>query len=182
MRHKKTGITYQWPTSEMIDHIRSLGCNVVPVGFQPPRKDHPNKDQSIEWEILFTKAEQYICRNLHHPKVRVYMFSLLMLKCFFASSDPNVTLIRYNNYSWILIMNNINLREKHIRHTLFRMIENTPVDWTEENIGEKFLDLWDIMLKRLEKQSLPNFFMKNSNMFATISNHRLRFVRTNNHH
>lgn len=95
MVHKKTGITYQWPTQEMLDHIQSLGCNVAPVGFQHPRKDGPiNKDQDIEWEVFFTKAEQYISRYLHHPKVRVYMFSLLMLKIFFQSRDPNTTLIR----------------------------------------------------------------------------------------
>ena len=56
------------------------------------------------------------------------------------------------------------------------MLEKNPVDWTEENIGEKFLDLWDTLYKRLEKQHLPNFFMKGCNMFLTISNHRLRYL------
>ena len=35
----------------------------------------------------FTKAEQYMTRNLHHPKVRVYLFSLLMLKCHFEKFE-----------------------------------------------------------------------------------------------
>ena len=78
--------------------MEKLGCNIAPMGFQHPRKDGPkNRDKEIEWEIFFTRAEQEISANLHHPKIRVYMFALLMLKIFFQSSDPNTTLIRYVN-------------------------------------------------------------------------------------
>ena len=86
MRHIKTGHVYQWPSEKMVTHITKLGCNLVPVGLHNKDKSR-NPDSSIEWEVMFTKAEQYMTRNLHHPKVRVYLFSLLMLKCHFEKFD-----------------------------------------------------------------------------------------------
>ena len=154
MRHKRTGTTYQWPTEKMVQHITQLGCNLAPVGYQHPKKDKKNPDSNIEWEVFFTKAEQYMTRNFQHPKIRVYMFSLLMLKCHFERFDG--------------------LREKHIRHALYWLLEKNPVDWTEENVGEKFMDLWFHMKTRLSKRSMPNFFIQRNNMFSNVPNHRLR--------
>ena len=65
------------------------------------------------------------------------------------------------------------LSERHIRHALYWMIEKNPVDWTEENVGDRFMDLWETMKKRLSKQHMPNFFVQHSNMFATVQHHRL---------
>ena len=53
------------------------------------------------------------------------------------------------------------------------MIEKNPVDWTEENVGDRFMDLWETMKKRLSKQHMPNFFVQHCNMFATVQHHRL---------
>ena len=48
------------------------------------------------------------------------------------------------------------------------------MDWTEENVGEKFMDLCDTMKKRLSKQHMPNFFIQRSNMFSNVPQSRLR--------
>ena len=88
IKHKIMDTRYRFPTPEMLDHIRDLGCNLFPVGYpifsKKDKKEKKKTDFSIEWEVAFTKAEQYMTRNLHHPKVRVYLFSLLMLKCHFG--------------------------------------------------------------------------------------------------
>ena len=72
----------------MVDQIIQKGCNLVPTVVHTSRRQkNVNPDSSIEWEVFFSKAEQYMTRNLHHPKIRVYLFSLLMLKCHFEKFD-----------------------------------------------------------------------------------------------
>ena len=87
MKHIKTGVTYQWPTEKMVDQIIQKGCNLVPTVVHNSKKKVTNTDSNIEWEVWFSKAEQYMTRNLHHSKIRVYLFSLLMLKCHFEKFD-----------------------------------------------------------------------------------------------
>ena len=53
------------------------------------------------------------------------------------------------------------------------MIERSPGDWTEENVGEKFLDVWRTLKSRLTKKSLPHYFIQKYNMFSNIPNHKL---------
>ena len=100
MIHKMTKVKYQWPSPAQLDDIKRLGCNIAPVGFQHPRKNMTNPDTEIEWEIFYTKAEQYLSRSFTHPKVRVYLFCLIIFKCYFEKFDG--------------------IKEKHIRHILYR--------------------------------------------------------------
>ena len=82
MRDKRTGVTYQWPTREQIDAARQTGCNIVPIGFSHPKKNITNPDEELEWRIQFNKAEMIIMRNLHHPKIRAYIFASLLHKAY----------------------------------------------------------------------------------------------------
>ena len=41
-----------------------------------------NKDADIEWEVYFSKVELYLTRNMHHPKLRVYLFAILMFRTY----------------------------------------------------------------------------------------------------
>ena len=59
------------------------------------------------------------CRSMHHPKLRVYLFSILMFRTYLEGLDG--------------------LKESHVRHLFYQLVEKSPGDWTEENIGEKFL-------------------------------------------
>jgi len=154
MRHKRTNISYQWPSQSQISAVRQLGCNVVPIGFTHPRKSELNPDADIEWEVNFTKAEIHLTRNFHHPKIRVYMFALLIFKSYFEVFDG--------------------IKEVHLRNILYWLIERSPGDWTEENIGEKFMLLFKTLKSNLVKQNMPHYFMRKSNMFANIPNHKLR--------
>eukprot|EP00092_Neocalanus_flemingeri_P031911 GFUD01034666.1.p1 GENE.GFUD01034666.1~~GFUD01034666.1.p1 ORF type:complete len:850 (+),score=213.74 GFUD01034666.1:67-2550(+) len=154
MKHKKTNVSYQWPSPTQITAVRQIGCNIAPIGYSHPKKSTPNADADIEWEILFTKAELYLTRNFHHPKVRVYVFALLMYKCYFEAFDG--------------------IKEKHIRHIIYMLVERNPVGWTEENIGEKFMLVLSTLKTFLVKQKMPHYFMKKCNMFANIPNHKMR--------
>ena len=84
MKHLKTGMKFRWPEEDTLRHIQFMGCNLTPMGCNIPKKDVKNTDYSIEWEVGFARAEQYLSRNFRHPKIRVYLFALLMLKCHFG--------------------------------------------------------------------------------------------------
>ena len=100
MIHKITRVKYQWPSQPQLDDIRRLGCNIAPVGFHHPKKTNVNPDNEIEWEVFYTKAEQYLSRSFSHPKVRVYLFCLIVFKCYFEKFEG--------------------IKEKHLRHILYR--------------------------------------------------------------
>ena len=57
------------------------------------------------------------------------------------------------------------------------MVERSPGDWTEENVGEKLLVLLHYLKKHLTKQKMPNYFLSKRNMFATIGNSKLKLAQ-----
>ena len=154
MRDKRTGVEYQWPSQEQIAAVKTLGFNIAPKGFTYPRKEHVNQDSDIGWEMKFTKADLYISRNLHHPKLRVYIFSLILFKAFLEPFEG--------------------INEQHFRYIFYWLVERSPGDWTEENVGEKVKLLMEYLKKHLTKQKMPHYFLSKCNMFATVANHRLR--------
>jgi len=154
MRDKRTGIPYQWPSKEQIDAVRQLGFNIVPRGFIYPRKAKINPDVDIEWEIKFAKAELFISRNLHHPKFRVYFFALVVYKAFFEPFEG--------------------INEDHFRYILYWLVEQSPGDWTEENVGEKLIVLLRKLKEHLTKQKMPHYFLSDCNMFANVASHNLK--------
>ena len=91
MRDKRTGVEYQWPSKEQIDAAQQLGFNIVPRGFVFPRKNTVNPDADIEWEVMFSKAELFISRNLHHPKLRELPINCV---CFFIKQKCIVCPLR----------------------------------------------------------------------------------------
>jgi hypothetical protein len=46
-----------------------------------------NPDADIEWELGFHRAETFIMRSLHYPKLRVYLFSVLLYKAYFEAFE-----------------------------------------------------------------------------------------------
>ena len=53
-------------------------------------------------------------------------------------------------------------------------MEQSPGDWTEENVGEKLALLLKYLLIHLRKLKMPHYFLNTVNMFAPIAHHRLR--------
>ncbi len=56
-------------------------------GFVFPRTADVNPDADIEWELGFHRAETFIMRSLHYPKLRVYLFSVLLYKAYFEAFE-----------------------------------------------------------------------------------------------
>ena len=91
MRDKRTGTIYQWPSREIVSQAQQIGCNLVPVGFVEPKKGKLTAEEAreagIQWRIHFTKLEGLIQRNLNHPKVRCFLFALLLWKAHLEESN-----------------------------------------------------------------------------------------------
>ena len=67
------------------------------------RKAVENQDLEVEWQVFFTKAELYLTRfatisavfiiwlfllrNMHNPKLRVYLFAVLMFRTYLEHFD-----------------------------------------------------------------------------------------------
>ena len=64
---------------------------------------------------------------------------------------------------------------------LYWLLEENPVEWTEENVGEKFRDLWIQLKEKLINQKMPNYFIPKSNMFANIPSARLALAHAKVH-
>ncbi len=60
-------------------------------GFVFPRTADVNPDADIEWELGFHRAETFIMRSLHYPKLRVYLFSVLLYKAYFEAFEVTKT-------------------------------------------------------------------------------------------
>jgi hypothetical protein len=56
-------------------------------GFVFPRTADVNPNKDIEWEIVFTCVETFLWRSIHHPKLRVYLFSVLLFKAYFEAFE-----------------------------------------------------------------------------------------------
>ena len=64
---------------------------------------------------------------------------------------------------------------------MYWLLEENPVEWTEENVGEKFRDLWIQLKEKLINQKMPNYFIPRSNMFANIPSGRLALAHAKVH-
>ena len=41
-------------------------------------------EMNLEWRISFTRAENMLLKNMNQPKLRVYLFSLLLYRKYLA--------------------------------------------------------------------------------------------------
>jgi hypothetical protein len=100
LRDNRTGMRYQWPPKDVLAALQQTGFNLVPVGFVPlkagaDQDKRAAEEQPLQWLVMFTKVEQLIQRSLNHPKLRCYLFALLLYKTFMNDEDSlNPTHIR----------------------------------------------------------------------------------------
>ncbi len=66
-------------------------------GFVFPRTADVNPDADIEWELGFHRAETFIMRSLHYPKLRVYLFSVLLYKAYFEAFEVTKEKARFSS-------------------------------------------------------------------------------------
>ena len=77
-----------------------------------------------------------------------------MYRCYLEQFDG----IEEKHIRFTIVSKDVRAKYKH-RHLFYYLVERSPGDWTEENIGEKFLLLLKILKGHLVKQKMPHFFI-----------------------
>ena len=53
------------------------------------------------------------------------------------------------------------------------MLESDPASWQDELLGDKLMEFFQKMLKKLEKKDFPNYFLRKQNFVHELSGHKL---------
>ena len=53
------------------------------------------------------------------------------------------------------------------------MLEADPASWQDELLGDKLMEFFQKMLKKLEKKDFPNYFLRKQNFVHELSGHKL---------
>lgn len=147
---------YTWPTQAMLDHVHSLGCHLLPLGYMPTRGR--NKEQFLEWQLAFPEAERYLETWLTHAQVRCLLFSMAVYKSFLEPLNTQLGLLPI-----------------HIRTLLFWQCERNYAAWPEDRPGETLRKFLEKMYEAIMKKDLPDYFIQRRNLFeSTPSTHLLK--------
>ncbi|MEW8547976.1 MAG: hypothetical protein AB2693_31095 [Candidatus Thiodiazotropha sp.] len=134
---------YNWPSVDVIDRCKTLGCLFVPVG-------HPHSDeQYLEWRLSLS----------HQERLLVSLFNSVQHKCFILLKLWKKDVLP----SWI---EQESLSSYHCKTALFYMIENTPSNfWRPDNLLVCFVACLRLFLFWTIHGICPNYFIPAENMF-----------------
>lgn len=151
-----------WPTISMINHVHSLDCQLLPCGYIAKRG--ANAERHLEWRATFPEAERYLLSTLHHSEVRCYEFILLLFR---KLLEPTIS-----------EMEGIS---SYIRAHFFWQCEMKVGVWRDDRLGEIILDILRTFYRRLQKKRLPDYFVRDRNMFESIPTERLNLIAAQVH-
>ena len=66
------------------------------------------------------------------------------------------------------------LKESHVRHLFYYLLERMPAGWTEEHLGSKLIVFVKEMLMHLKKGKLPHYFLAKRNLLDSMPKNKLR--------
>lgn len=151
-----TGEQFQWPTKQMREKIRSMGCHLVPVGHSPKHTMNPFRD--LEWKIRFPQAELYLERYCLTPmQLKVFQLMKLLVKTFVEEScdqSPGDLL-------------------EQLRAHLYWQCELHSNNWPEEFLGESLVGFIRSFADCLARKHLSDYFIKERNLFEHIPEYSL---------
>ena len=131
-----------WPTEDIIQTFKTLGCLFVPVG-------HPNSaDQTQQWRLSFS----------HQEKMLVTLLNATQYKCFLV--------LKMIKKDIILKYVADSLSSYHIKTCILYALENTPFGlWKPENLLSCILLCLRKLLEWVQAGYCPNYFIPEENMF-----------------
>lgn len=158
---RRTGIKYRWPTDGpggMIDEIIELSAVLVPKGYA--KKKGINVDNNLEWEMNFPKAERYLEARMSHAQMKSFLLLLTLHKSFIAPVTQQYGLL-----------------PEHIRTHMYWECEKDYRNWPEHRLGTKMLMVLNNLKKRLYVGILPDYFVKDKNLFENIPQKYLQYAQ-----
>ncbi|KAL1498245.1 hypothetical protein ABEB36_009076 [Hypothenemus hampei] len=157
----RTGATYQWPTTGhngMIEEMRNMTAVLVPKGYT--KKKGVNKDAYLEWEINFPKAERYLEARMSHAQMKCLLILLTLHKTYI---DP--------------VTKQNGLLPEHLRTFMYWQCEKDFRNWPEHRLGTKLLRVIKDLQQNLFFGVLPNYFIKEQNLFENIPKKYLNYAQ-----
>ncbi|XP_065571031.1 uncharacterized protein LOC136033940 [Artemia franciscana] len=147
-----TGLTTKWPDSKTLELIKKEKYYLQPIGdlmHGRPVVNHEN-----QWEVLTDSADQILVASFNYAQVQILYWSYFLLK---------------NNHSDLEV-----IELKHILVTLYHILENCHSSLTETCIGDTVLQIFENLLSYLRNRYLPDYFIRNKNLFQPIPVERIR--------
>ncbi|XP_070557767.1 uncharacterized protein [Ptychodera flava] len=135
----------KWPTDDVVRTIMEAGCHIVP-------KSYPGEggDDCLQWRLSFSLAERTLAHTFTEKQRMFYLVVKKLWRTFLK--EPKV------------------LSSYHMKTTMFWVSERTPTDqWEESNLGDRYMDYFDRLIRFLEQGNVPNFFLPENNMLSHIS-------------
>ena len=131
-----------WPTEDIIQTFKTLGCLFVPVG-------HPNSaDQTQQWRLSFSHQEKMLVTHLNATQYKCFLV-LKMIKKDIISKCVADSLSSY-----------------HIKTCILYALENTPFGlWKPENLLSCISLCLRKLLEWVQAGYCPNYFIPEENMF-----------------
>ncbi|XP_062602209.1 uncharacterized protein LOC134263859 [Saccostrea cucullata] len=130
-----------WLSEVVISDILRAGFHVVPIGSTP--------DDTMEWRISFSKAEQKLVYSMNHCQFLCYGLFKIFLK----------EVINFKNNTPILC-------SYFIKTCIFWLIQNrNSLTWSPDNLLSCFWECFKLLIHWVHIGECPNFFIPENNMF-----------------
>ena len=142
---------FQWPSNDMIQRCKELGCLFVPKG-------HPFSDeQYLQWRTSLSFQERFLVTQFNSVQLKCYVLLKILKK---ERVDCHMKDV---------------LSSYHLKTCMFYMIENTPTDfWRPENLLNCCFGCLKTVLLCVEKGNLPNYFIPAENMLDRMPRGQVR--------
>ncbi|KAL4705139.1 hypothetical protein ACJJTC_018710 [Scirpophaga incertulas] len=149
IQNPRTNFSYQWPTKYMVKKAIGFGCLLIPIGYRPKRG--LNKNQNLQWKVIFPAAERYLESCLAHAHMRCYLFSLILHKTYLEN-----------------VVSKIGIDASHLKNHLFWQCEDNYAKWPEHRLGESLRMFLRSFYVHFGQGRFPNYFIANCNDFKSI--------------
>jgi hypothetical protein len=129
-----------WPSNSMIEHIKSQGCHVAPVGH------HDSQNNDIQWRISFP-GEHNLFLDLTDVQTWCYALIKIILREILNTSQREV------------------VSSFHIKHVMFWCVERCSCQWVDSN----YINCLNICLAKLiemiKARHISHYIIQGRNLF-----------------
>ncbi|MEW8546325.1 MAG: hypothetical protein AB2693_22640, partial [Candidatus Thiodiazotropha sp.] len=133
----------EWPSTKMVETMKSYGFFVVPVGHSLSPEDEK------EWRISLSLQERELVRSFNDTQYKCYV----LLKMIKKGVLPN-------------LIKGKSVTSYHLKTCLFYMIENTPASlWTPDKLLACLQGCLHCLMQWAIIGNCPNYFIPEENMF-----------------
>ncbi|XP_056633449.1 uncharacterized protein LOC130443027 [Diorhabda sublineata] len=148
---------FVFPTSYMIEEIKTLDCVLLPKGYIETKGKR--NDVDISWELCFPQAQKYLETCMSYSQIKSLLLLITLHKTFIEPKTKH-----------------LGLTVDHIRNFLLLECESNCSDWPEHRLGSKLIKVIKRLNSHLSKAHphIPDFFVSGKNILNDVANREIR--------